>query len=126
MCLGILHHFKQGLEDIYQATWWRLEERREQVAWKRTSNNILKGLDKSTLFVHVVQSGNLDEPPNVVGEQVIIHDPFGQFVPFVERSAIYTDSPFTVLQTPYLSAFLRSTGGILRNLPDIYSGQGPA
>lgn len=72
----------------------------------RTSDDILKSLYRSTLFVHVVESGYLDEPANIVRVQLVINDPFGQLVPFVERSAIYADSPFTVLHhgIPYLLA----------------------
>lgn len=43
---------------------------------RRTLDNILKSLDKPIGFVYIVQPGNLNQPPNIVWEQLIVDDPF--------------------------------------------------
>lgn len=62
-----------------------------------TDNDILKGIDKSALLVHIIQPGYLNEPSYIVGVQFVVDDPFCQVVPFAGRSPVYADTPFTIL-----------------------------
>jgi hypothetical protein len=40
----------------------------------------------------------LNEPANVVREQIIVDDPFRKLVPLIHGSAVNTDTPFAVLR----------------------------
>jgi hypothetical protein len=74
---GVLGNFEKGLEDV--------------------DNNLLKGVHKTTALVHVEETGYLDEPPDIVREKLIVHNPSCKLVPFIDRPAIDGDAPLNHL-----------------------------
>jgi hypothetical protein len=63
-----------------------------------TDDNFFECVDCTSLLVYLVQSRNLNEPANVVREQIIVDDPFRKLVPLIHGSAVNTDTPFAVLR----------------------------
>jgi hypothetical protein len=51
--------------------------------WKvgRTANDLLERLDTARLLEHVVETRDLDQPANIVGEELILDDPLRELVP---------------------------------------------
>lgn len=69
-----------------------------------TSDDVLKALDGAALFEEVVQSRNLDEPADVVREDLVVDDPFCELIPFIHVPTVDADAPFAVLVHPSESA----------------------
>lgn len=65
-----------------------LEERLEEVY-----NDLLEVIHQSTGFIDIEKSGDLDQPADVVGEQLVIHNPGGEFVPLVNGPAVDRNTP---------------------------------
>lgn len=86
------------------------EERPEEI-----HNDLLKVVHQPTAFVHIEQSRDLDQPTDVVREQLVIHNPGRQFVPLVNGFAVDRDTPLHHL----VLARLQIRNDFLRNLSEI-------
>ena len=53
----------------------------------RTAHDLLEIVDAAALLEDVVQARDLDEPPHVVAEELVLDDPLGELVPLVRVSA---------------------------------------
>jgi hypothetical protein len=49
-----------------------------------TLDNILKVLDQASTLEHLVQPWHLDEPADVVRDELVVDDPFRELVPFLQ------------------------------------------
>lgn len=49
------------------------------------------------MLVYVIKARYLNEPANVVREELVVDDPFRQFIPFVFVATVDADAPFTIL-----------------------------
>lgn len=66
-----------------------LEQRLEDV-----DNDLLEVVHEASGLVHIVQTRDLDEPPHVRREKLIVDDPSSQLVPFLQVATIDGDAPF--------------------------------
>lgn len=55
---------------------------------KLTLNNVLEGLDGPVCLIDIVQARHLNEPANIMREQLVPHDPFGELIPLARRSTV--------------------------------------
>lgn len=62
-----------------------------------TAQKIFKCVDRPICLVYFVDSRHLNQPADVVRIKLVIDDPFGQFIPFVDGTSIDADSPFDIL-----------------------------
>lgn len=76
--------FEEGFEHVCASSACipKPEEKVEGGRRCRTPNDILKRIDETAGFVHFVQARNLDEPSDIVRDELVMDDPFGEFVPF--------------------------------------------
>ena len=51
------------------------------------------------MLVHVVETGHLNKPADIVRVKLVVHNPLRELVPLVELPTINADTPFTVLKT---------------------------
>lgn len=63
-----------------------------------TPNNVLEVVDLLGALEHFIQPRYLDEPSQIVREQLVFHHPFRQFVPLVYVAAINAQPPFHILE----------------------------
>ncbi len=84
-----------------------------------TTNDVFKCLNRAVGFVNLVKSGYLNQPTNVVRVELVIHDPFRKFVPFIRGMAVYTDTPFNILNHDICQEFLLEINS--NYIPDICS-----
>lgn len=63
-----------------------------------TLNNLCEVFHQAGLSIDVVETWDLNQPSNVMREEFIVDDPFGQLVPFCDAAAVDADAPFAVLQ----------------------------
>lgn len=73
----IFRNFEEGLKDVL--------------------DDLLKVVHQASRLVDIEQSGDLDEPPDVVREQLVVDNPCCEFIPLVECSSVNRDSPFNHL-----------------------------
>lgn len=69
----------------------------ETVHWVLTDDNILELLNGTVRLVNVIQARNLNKPSDVVRKKLVVDNPSSELVPFVGRSAVYAQPPFTIL-----------------------------
>lgn len=55
--------------------------RPRQKRGERTVDDLFEVVDVAALLEDVVESGDLNEPSDVVGEELVVDDPFGKLVP---------------------------------------------
>ena len=89
----ILCDLEQGFEHIYP----KFNLRIFIAVQKLTADDVFEVVDRPIFFVHVVQSRDLYEPANVVGEEFVVYDPSRKLVPLVFPPSIDAQTPFTVL-----------------------------
>jgi hypothetical protein len=63
-----------------------------------TDDDLFESFYRASLLVDLIKSRDLDEPTNIVREQIMIDNPFRELVPLIHRSTINTDTPFAVLR----------------------------
>ena len=63
-----------------------------------TAQKIFECVNRPICFIYFVDARHLNQPANVVRINLVIDDPFGQFIPFVGGTPIDANSPFNVLQ----------------------------
>jgi hypothetical protein len=66
-----------------------LKQRLEEVAYQ-----LLECFHSFHRLIQGKQSRDLDEPPDVMREELVVHYPSRDLVPFVDIAAVDTDSPF--------------------------------
>lgn len=49
----------------------------------RTADNILEAVDQPLPLVNFIQSRNLNQPSNIMGDELIVDDPFCKIIPFI-------------------------------------------
>lgn len=92
----IMSDFKQGTEYIWAD---RIRGNERTQAYSRlTSDDILEGVYRAIVFVHVVQPRDLDEPSYIVREQLVAYNPTGKLVPLVGIAPVDAHAPFRILQ----------------------------
>ena len=69
-----------------------------KILGRLTFDDVFKALHLTALTIHFVQSWDLNQPANIMGEKLIMNDPFGKVIPFRVRSPIDRDSPLAVLK----------------------------
>jgi hypothetical protein len=62
-----------------------------------TNHNIFKCPDRAIGLVHLVKTGYLNQPPNVMGKELVLYNPLCEVIPFSKGPTIYTDTPLDVL-----------------------------
>nr|GFD54503.1 hypothetical protein [Tanacetum cinerariifolium] len=77
MALRVFGDLEQGLEEV--------------------ADHLLKVMHKPGSLVHVEETGNLDEPSDVGREQLVVDDPCGKLVPFVEITTVDGNAPLNEL-----------------------------
>lgn len=79
MCARILGHFKEWLKDVYT--------RRHQLQQifprtnSRTLDDIAEALYRTASLENFVKPRDLDKPPNIIGKELVVDDPFRQLIP---------------------------------------------
>jgi hypothetical protein len=68
-----------------------------EIDWLPTPNDVLEGVNRTVLLVDIVQPGDLNQPTNVVREQLVVDDPLREFVPLVIFTTVDTNAPFAIL-----------------------------
>lgn len=76
-----INHSSQSRCDASQGT-----KERENSEEALTSNDVLEILDHTSSLVDIVETRDLDEPSDVVRDEFVVDDPFGELVPFVDVS----------------------------------------
>jgi hypothetical protein len=74
---GVLRDLEEGLEDVL--------------------DDILEVVDQAAGFEHLVQARHLNEPADVVRDELVVHDPLGELVPLVGLAAVDGHTPLRVL-----------------------------
>lgn len=81
---GVLSYFKQGLENVLVtisvSRQGSLHSRTKEL---RTADNILETVDQPLTLVNFIQSRNLNQPSNIMRDELIVDDPFCKIIPFV-------------------------------------------
>jgi hypothetical protein len=51
-----------------------------------TLDNVFEVLDETCSFVDFIQPWHLDEPSDIVRDELVVDYPFGEFIPFIKVS----------------------------------------
>lgn len=54
----------------------------------RTADNILKIVDQPLPLENLIKPWNLNQPPNIMRDELIVDDPFCKVVPFVDVTIV--------------------------------------
>lgn len=63
----------------------------------RTVQDVFETPNCPCLLVYVVQPRNLYQPTDIMREQPVRDDPFGELVPLISLATVYADPPLAVL-----------------------------
>lgn len=63
----------------------------------RTVHDIFETPNHPRLLVYIIQPRYLNQPANIMGEELVGDDPLGELVPLLPRATVYADTPFTIL-----------------------------
>ena len=77
------------------------EERLEYVA-----DHLLEVVDRFGRLIERIETWNLNQPPDIVGEQLVVHNPGSELVPFARITAINTDAPLNLSSLTYGDAMM--------------------
>lgn len=56
-------------------------------------DDLLKSIHQTAGFVDVIEARDLNQPANVVGKELVIHDPRCKLIPFIYRLAVDRYAP---------------------------------
>jgi hypothetical protein len=62
-----------------------------------TPEDVLEGLDAPCCLVYIIQPRNLDEPPDLVSDDLVVDHPLRELVPLVEAAAVDREPPLAEL-----------------------------
>ena len=77
MARWIFRYFEQRLKEVY--------------------DDLLKIIHQSSGFVDIEEPRNLYQPSDVVGEKLVVNNPSGKFVPFINTPSVDGDTPLNHL-----------------------------
>lgn len=84
----ILSYFKQRLENVLVIVSVSRQGLHSGMKELRTADNILKIVDQPLPLENLIKPWNLNQPPNIMRDELIVDDPFCKVVPFVDVTIV--------------------------------------